>query len=672
MNSTPILHAVARHRLNRNALMGSLACAMALLLCAGTVMSFLSATDSVENKLSIAKELAIEIVEPSWDLVDADGNGIPDKAQGLLPNQALPKDPTVKNLTSIESYLIVQVKVPAILSSANDGAASCKELFAYDLNPDWSESGTGQFDAEGGYVVHTYMLTGTLGGDSTSSSVFDEVRVSDYAGAFEETGSMDCSIDIIAHAIQKEGFESAEEAWRAYLSGQESSEPSQVSDFAIYSATDNSLRMYKRPVSTADATAKDADGAGQIDEDMTLADDGKKVPAKGNTYNGLLVSEVYPGIEQISATSKADVPWNALRGSVQSVIVEDALSPHSVSFWCADMNLANAEFSPMITSSTVGMEGVFMNNPSLSLDCSDWDATQARETADFNFGSTGVISPFSMPEAFAIFTEDDSSLRIYKRSNVPSVGDAYDGLHVTNVYRNLEGTQYLAMNKMPWYGIRSRITKAIVVDKIAPKTCAFWFLQANDLESVDLEMLDTSKCTSMASMFCQCRNVQGMDLSAWDTQSVQTMSEMFSSCSSLESLDISNFSGESLTDISDMFKGCSKLESLDMSGLHTPNLTNAMGLFYDCKALRNLDISSLSTASLASKTILTLFSGTGIDWLIPLERVSVGESFDMGYAIRRDGSNNPTYKWQDVETGTKYGVWDVPKNRAATYEYVSA
>ena len=123
------------------------------------------------------------------------------------------------------------------------------------------------------------------------------------------------------------------------------------------------------------------------------------------------------------------------------------------------------------------------------------------------------------------------------------------------------------------------------------------FSECNNLTSVDLSGLDTSRVTNMGSMFSGCESLTSLDVSGFDTSNVTDMSTMFWACESLTSLDVSGFDTSNVTDMGWMFMSCPSLTSLDVSGFDTSNVTNMGNMFDGCSSLTSLDVSGFDTSN---------------------------------------------------------------------------
>ena len=76
---------------------------------------------------------------------------------------------------------------------------------------------------------------------------------------------------------------------------------------------------------------------------------------------------------------------------------------------------------------------------------------------------------------------------------------------------------------------------------VLPSDASEMFATLENVTSIDLIYLDTSKVTNMSSMFSGCSNLTNLNLNNLDTSKVTNMSSMFYNCSSLTSLDLSSF-----------------------------------------------------------------------------------------------------------------------------------
>ena len=145
-----------------------------------------------------------------------------------------------------------------------------------------------------------------------------------------------------------------------------------------------------------------------------------------------------------------------------------------------------------------------------------------------------------------------------------------------------------------WLAYKDEIKSATV--KITGITnTRYMFAGCSNLESVNLNGLDTSNVTDMSDMFLCCGGLKSLDVGGLGTSNVTSMSGMFYDCSGLTSLEVSGLDTSKVMDMSGMFAGCSSLTSLEVSGLDTSNVTRMSYMFAGCSGLTSLDVSDLDT-----------------------------------------------------------------------------
>lgn len=215
-------------------------------------------------------------------------------------------------------------------------------------------------------------------------------------------------------------------------------------------------------------------------------------------------------------------------------------------------------------------------------------------SASFLFCAQSTEPSASDSVPFAVYSEDDASLTFYKRRALPVEGSVFEGKTATAVYANIENTK----STPPWKGIARKIERVAVVDGgIAPQTMYAWFFECNNLLSVNLSRLDTSKTTSLGYAFSRCKSLTDLDLSALDTNSVRSFADVFQDCSSLRSVNLAGWDTSSGKDFRQMFYRCASLEEIDISSFKTSASTSFEQMFYGCSSLRSLDLSHFDTGS---------------------------------------------------------------------------
>ena len=201
--------------------------------------------------------------------------------------------------------------------------------------------------------------------------------------------------------------------------------------------------------------------------------------------------------------------------------------------------------------------------------------------------------------AFAVLTED-GQLLFYKRSDIPSDGESFEGRKIKYVYKDIETRRPYNAESNPWYQARTEIRRVEVCDYgIAPVSCAGWFKDLGSLTDCDVSRLDTSKVTDMNNMFASV-TLNSLYVSNFDTSSVRDMSQMFYASNIFNNLDLSTFETSKVTNMRQMFQQLS-VESLNISGFDTSNVTNMEQMFYDSDKLQidcsKLDVSKVTKHS---------------------------------------------------------------------------
>ena len=129
---------------------------------------------------------------------------------------------------------------------------------------------------------------------------------------------------------------------------------------------------------------------------------------------------------------------------------------------------------------------------------------------------------------------------------------------------------------------------------------SYLFAYLENIESLDLSGLDTSKVTTMNNMFDNCKKITSLDLSSFDTSNVTSMSSMFSSNESLTSLDLSSFDTSNVEEMTSMFYDCESLINLDVSNFNTSKVTEMSSMFEYCGSLTSLNLSNFDTSKVRS------------------------------------------------------------------------
>ena len=368
-----------------------------------------------------------------------------------------------------------------------------------------------------------------------------------------------------------------------------------------------------------------------------------KVPAAGDTFEGVAVTEVITGIENKPGAFEDKDGGKKL---TKVEVVDDGIQPLTMSGWFSGCtSLSEIEgLKKLDTFNVTDMGYMFLYCWSLtSLDLSSFNTGNATNTASMfyscsslkqvtlkegwcsSFRVCGLASKMyvkdgngsfaeytggfpttktdtyytenGIKQAFAVVYDDGNggrAAKLYNRAKVPAAGDTFEGVAVTEVITGIENKPGAFQDK----GGGKKLTKVEVVDYgIQPLTTKKWFSGCSKLASVEgLSKLDTSKATDMSGMFSSCGGLTSLDVSKFDTAKVTDMSFMFQGCSGVTLLDVSKFDTAKVTNMSSMFGYCRGLKSLNLSSFDTAKVMYMDYMFYECSGLTSLNLSSFDTA----------------------------------------------------------------------------
>lgn len=341
---------------------------MAALLVVPGVIALLGDEDSRLNKFTIdgetpevVKTLDVELTEPAWDsAADADGDDVPDAADGMKAGETVAKDPTVRNAGNVDAWIAVEVSVPVATvqtkaEAAAGTTASTRELFSYVVNDGWTEDGSGELSDDGTFILHTYYADAALGAGESAPALFDEVTLLDFA-AGQVSG--DFEVKVYAVGVQKEGFATAAAAYAAYRGDETGgSGGSGGSSDAVETSGDAYALILNNSASTASYEARTG-YEGAVPMVFIRAEE---APQVGETYDGLPISKVYAVDEGFAYDGPGHVPWfeDGSSETVTSVTFEDVMKPISCSNWfrgmenCTQMDLAKLDVSEVTDMSSM-------------------------------------------------------------------------------------------------------------------------------------------------------------------------------------------------------------------------------------------------------------------------------------------------------------------------------
>ena len=252
-------------------------------------------------------------------------------------------------------------------------------------------------------------------------------------------------------------------------------------------------------------------------------------------------------------------------------------------------------------------------------------------------------------------TQDTNITSIVRANSLPN------GFTPTNA--NIVSTSTSDFPIYAWYSNGTIYYYTVVDNPYMNSNGNHMFENLTNVESIDINTINTSRTTSMWSTFLNCFNLESLDLSNFNTENVTSLQSTFQQCNSLESLDLSSFNTNKVTKMSGMFLGCNSLNDLTFgNNFDTSNVTDMSNMFYNCNSIEELDISSfdLSKITVATGMLYNMSS------LLSLKTPSVYPNsavidlpttlYDIsGNAYTSINSSSPTETWLKKE----YGIYTI-------------
>ena len=206
-------------------------------------------------------------------------------------------------------------------------------------------------------------------------------------------------------------------------------------------------------------------------------------------------------------------------------------------------------------------------------------------------------------------TESISLKRMYLAEVPPIEGDiSYSGAYGSTAWTinkdgllEVKGTGDMYEYDWPGWNKYVKEIKSARIEVTGATHLEKMFSGCENLISVDLSKLDTSKVTDMYAMFQRCESLTTLDLSNFNTSQVTNMYNMFYGCQNLESVDVSKFNTSQVTNMRNMFDGCQNLKSVDVSNFDTSKVTGMSNMFCQCNSLKSLDLSNFDTSQVTEE-----------------------------------------------------------------------
>ena len=199
----------------------------AVLLVAASVlgtMAYLTSQDQVTNTFTVGK-IALDLWEHE---VDADGNATKETTDkgneyvDIMPGHTYSKDPTVTVKADSEASY-VRLMVTVTYNEAADAVLAKHNYISwFNWNDAWVQpTAAPTTEKAEGKIIRTYEFRYNKVVDATTTdknleALFTEITIPDELINTELATLEDLKIDIIANAIQADGFANADAAWAAF------------------------------------------------------------------------------------------------------------------------------------------------------------------------------------------------------------------------------------------------------------------------------------------------------------------------------------------------------------------------------------------------------------------------------------------------------------------------
>ena len=201
---------------------------MAVLLVAASVMgtlAYLTSTDTVKNTFTVGK-VAITLDEADVDVYGApieNAARVRANEYKLIPGHAYTKDPTVTVKAGSEESYVRQIVTVSFNKELNDAqlATNLDSIFQGYNASEWVRNAKDVKNENGKTVItyeYRYKKTVTATENDTKlPALFTGIKIPENWTKEILEGFGEFEINIVAHAIQADGFTTADAAWAKFI-----------------------------------------------------------------------------------------------------------------------------------------------------------------------------------------------------------------------------------------------------------------------------------------------------------------------------------------------------------------------------------------------------------------------------------------------------------------------
>lgn len=195
-------------------------------------------------------------------------------------------------------------------------------------------------------------------------------------------------------------------------------------------------------------------------------------------------------------------------------------------------------------------------------------------------------------------------------------------------------------------------------------TMSHMFSDCHNLTSININGWNTSAVTNMTYMFNNCYKMTDYTsiLTIMNTSNVTNMSYMFRGNSELTTLDLNLLDLSKVTTVQSMFQDCKKLQAIDLiSILEHKNITNINSIIANCKSIKILDFSGIDTKHITD-------AANAIDGCTGIEEIRINNA-DIQILGSSIWSIIPTLKKDFISRTAKLG--SVTFRSTGTYQWLT-
>lgn len=299
-------------------------------------------------------------------------------------------------------------------------------------------------------------------------------------------------------------------------------------------------------------------------------------PQVGDQFDGAKVVAVYTDVEgdPSSVSTYSDdgaykAPWYEHHDDITSVnVVDKRIKPVSIMKWFSDCSkLSYCDLTNLDMSKCVNADDLFSGCSSMwKIELGDKvgkvdlpipddhhiDGADGKWYVSTDKGNKEGLAHDAIPantqatyyaypsKAFAMYSDDDTSLDFYRDFELPNTGDVYSGKRVTDLYAGVETSSYASADAVPWANHASDVTNVYITENgLHPTSMAHWFAGFTGMETFEFPYLDVSRVTDFSHMLDGCSSLKTLNITNFTTlpnetrQQTPAMTSMFDGCVAL-------------------------------------------------------------------------------------------------------------------------------------------